>query len=128
MKIAVIGSRDLRLSQYTVGLVLKEIRKFDCITALVSGGAGDYKKLIGADQIPVFLIKKGYIEAEMIEHLADWDHLGKPAGPIRNKLIERDADACIAIINKPLRLSSGTKDCFGLFVKSGKKTVLIEVC
>jgi hypothetical protein len=69
---------------------------------VVHGGAPGADTL--ADQIAV---SRGWPTPEV--HAADWDGLGRRAGPARNqRMVERGADVCLAF---PMAGSRGTWDC-----------------
>jgi hypothetical protein len=57
---------------------------------------------------------------------ADWDRLGKRAGPIRNGvMVAKGADLCIAV-HKFLMNSKGTRDCCNQAIAAGIPTFLID--
>ena len=59
-------------------------------------------------------------------HPADWDRLGKRAGPIRNgETIKAGADLCIAV-HRFIFNSKGTKDCARQAIAAGIPTYLID--
>lgn len=99
VNIAIVGSRtyptsanDIMSAGMTIHDYLAENELF--VNNIVSGGAK------GADYIAERLYHTQLIKAEgLIIHSADWDKHGKPAGYIRNKLIERDADICFAFVD-----------------------------
>jgi hypothetical protein len=43
---------------------------------------------------------------------ADWDRHGRAAGPIRNQaMVDAGADLWVGFLDKPLKKSTGTRDC-----------------
>jgi hypothetical protein len=59
-------------------------------------------------------------------HPADWDRLGKRAGPVRNRaMVEAGAELCIAL-HRFLMNSKGTKDCCRQAIAAGIPTYLIS--
>lgn len=134
MRLAIVGSRDLPCVDWNrysgkfklvnpfvlhkILLALPQVISPSMITAIVSGGAK------GADTVAEYLAKEMKVTADI--HYADWDKHGKSAGPKRNVLIEKDADACFAIVNKRLSSSKGTSHTVSLFQHSGKPVFLLE--
>jgi len=84
------------------------------VTALVSGGARGIdtlaERFADADDVP------------MVVFPADWSTHGRAAGPLRNKEIHDNADACIAF---PDEGSRGTAHTMSLFAASGKPLIVI---
>lgn len=59
-------------------------------------------------------------------HPADWERLGKRAGPIRNQaMVDAGASMCIAV-HRYLMNSKGTKDCCRQAIEAGIPTYLID--
>jgi hypothetical protein len=59
-------------------------------------------------------------------HPADWDRLGRMAGPIRNgEMVKLGAGLCIAV-NRFIPGSKGTKDCARQAAEAGIPTYLID--
>jgi len=57
-------------------------------------------------------------------HPADWDRLGKAAGPIRNQqMVDAGADLCLAF---PLNTSPGTSDCIKRARTAGIPTLIFR--
>jgi len=105
-RVAVVGGRD-----FTNYLRLKKILDSvkGKILSLVSGGAK------GADQlVEKYAIENGFtIEV----YQADWDTLGKKAGPLRNKKIVDNSDVVIAFWNG---VSRGTKSTIDIAKRNNK--------
>lgn len=134
MRLAIVGSRDLPCVEknpysgefklvnpfalHKILLALPQVISPSMITAIVSGGAK------GADTVAEYLAKEMKVSLNIYE--ADWNKYGNSAGPKRNVLIERNADACFAIVNKRLALSKGTNHTVSLFQHSGKPVFLLE--
>jgi hypothetical protein len=59
-------------------------------------------------------------------HPAQWERLGKKAGPVRNQaMVDLGADFCIAV-HRDLAGSRGTKDCVARCLKAGIPVYLID--
>lgn len=87
MKLAVVGSRYYKNFEF-VEENINEFRKKNDVTELVSGGAE------GVDTLAEEYSKKYDIPITVFE--ANWTKYGKSAGPIRNKLIVKEADVIMA--------------------------------
>lgn len=81
---AVVGSRSC-MAESAIHRFVKSLDKRDTI---VTGGAA------GADKIAASAARAYGVG--LLLHLPDWYTHGKAAGPIRNELIVRDADALVA--------------------------------
>ncbi len=58
-------------------------------------------------------------------HPADWDHLGRRAGPVRNgEMVAAGADICLAF---PAPRSTGTWDCLTKAGKAGIHTRIFPI-
>jgi hypothetical protein len=125
MRVLVCGSRTFRenLIVFSVlnGLHLVESETDTGITTLIEGGAK------GADALGAFWAHS----ADGVEHLcfpANWDQLGKRAGPIRNQqmLDEGEPEMVLAFVDKPLAESRGTNDMVTRAKGAGVPTYVIE--
>jgi len=85
----------------------------EAITAIVSGGAR------GVDQMGARWAKAN--DLYLIEHLPEWDRLGKRAGFVRNQYIVEDADAVVAFM---VHGSRGTQLSVDLARQSGTALVV----
>lgn len=95
------------------------LSRFDTI---VSGGAR------GSDQIGAAIARK--YSLKLVEHIPDWDRLGKKAGFVRNEAIIRAADVVLAfwgVDPKTGELSRGTQHSIGLAKKARKTTIIVYV-
>jgi hypothetical protein len=89
---------------------------------IVSGGAR------GGDEIGAEIARKW--DLKLVEHLPDWENLGKRAGFVRNEKIIADADTVLAfwgIDPKTGELSKGTQHSLSLAKKMRKTTIIIYV-
>lgn len=90
MKTVIAGSRDIK--DQTIGFVyINEFHKKFPITEVVCGCAW------GMDTIGRDWGKDHDIPISLWE--ADWNNLGKKAGPIRNALMAKHADQALILIN-----------------------------
>lgn len=107
--LAVVGSRSWPSEAFVTNQLSRLLRKsYDMagmaeephlvLTAVVSGGAR------GVDQMAArWALRNGIY---LIEHLPEWDRLGKRAGFVRNEYIIQDADYVVAFM---MRGSKGTQ-------------------
>lgn len=59
-------------------------------------------------------------------HPADWDRLGRRAGPVRNgEMVAAGAGLCVAF-HRDLERSKGTKDCVRRAIEAGIPVWLVE--
>lgn len=116
MRILITGSRNLTDYNKVViamSAALETLyREFpdDKEVVVVHGGARGADTLAGdfVSQAKSYLKEVGYSMREEI-HKADWDNVGKHAGPIRNqRMVDLGADVCLAF---PAKDSVGTRDC-----------------
>jgi predicted Rossmann fold nucleotide-binding protein DprA/Smf involved in DNA uptake len=108
MKLAVVGSRYYTNFEF-VEEKINEFRKNNNITQLVSGGAK------GVDTLAEEYAEKHNIPITVFE--AEWDKYGRGAGPIRNKLIVKEADVIMAFPGENPR---GTLNTINLARKENK--------
>lgn len=111
MKLIIAGGRDFADRNYMVQC-LKKLNQEGSIPdapILVCGMAR------GADIIAFDLWQR--YGMEVIEMPADWKHLGKSAGHIRNAEMGKIADACVAFWDGK---SSGTKGMIDYMKRAGK--------
>jgi predicted Rossmann fold nucleotide-binding protein DprA/Smf involved in DNA uptake len=105
MKTIIAGSRDF----HDYDVVLKAIKESQFnISEVVSGMAS------GVDQLAIRYAKENNLPLH--EYWAEWEFYGKSAGPIRNRLMAKNADALIAIHSKD---SKGTKNMIETALKEG---------
>ena len=105
MKVIIAGSRDF----HDYDVVLKAIKESQFnISEVVSGMAS------GVDQLAIRYAKENNLPLH--EYWAEWEFYGKSAGPIRNRLMAKNADALIAIHSKD---SKGTKNMIETALKEG---------
>lgn len=124
MRILVTGSRNLTDYNKVVMAIsaaletLYASRPDDKKIVVVHGGAKGADTLAGdfVSQARAYLKNLGYTIKEEI-HKADWDNVGKYAGPIRNqRMVDCGADICVAF---PEKDSKGTKDCIRRAQRAG---------
>lgn len=111
MKLAIVGSRGLRLSNEEIGRFVG-----DEVTEIVSGGA------IGIDRCAASFARERGLA--LTEFLPDYDSYGKRAPLIRNDRIAEYADAVIAFWDGSSR---GTDYTVERFRRHGKPARLIKV-
>jgi len=105
MKVIIAGSRDF----HDYDVVLKAIKESQFnISEVVSGMAS------GVDQLAIRYAQENNLPLH--EYWAEWEFYGKSAGPIRNRLMAKNADALIAIHSKD---SKGTKNMIETALKEG---------
>jgi predicted Rossmann fold nucleotide-binding protein DprA/Smf involved in DNA uptake len=105
MKTIIAGSRDF----HDYDVVLKAIKESQFnISEVVSGMAS------GVDQLAIRYAQENNLPLH--EYWAEWEFYGKSAGPIRNRLMAKNADALIAIHSKD---SKGTKNMIETALKEG---------
>ena len=104
MKVIIAGGRDFKgtIEDYEIIEYLHKIYKF---TNILSGRCGMKKGQIGysngADGFGEVFAKHAYPEPiPVIPFYADWENLGKQAGPIRNEEMAKNADAIILFKGK----------------------------
>lgn len=113
MKVAIIGSRSF--SDYElVCNTLDPIK--DKITSIISGGAR------GADRLAEKYAHENSISTVIF--LPDWEKNGRGAGVIRNKLIVKECDICIAFWDGT---SKGTKHTIDLCSNNDKPCHIIKI-
>lgn len=112
MKIAIVGSRNFRDKSLLDG-TMEKYR--DVITHIVSGGAS------GADTMGESWAKSHNIQT--IIYKPDWKTYGKSAGFIRNELIIKDCDLCIAFWDGQSR---GTAHSISLCKKFKKQLHIVQ--
>lgn len=119
LKIAIVGSRSLedyvffrsRIS-YWIMFFQKEYKE-DLDINIISGGAS------GIDSIASkYSFEYNY---PLIEHKANWDRYGKPAGFIRNQQIAKECDILICFWDGK---SKGAKNTYDIAKKKGRKVYL----
>jgi hypothetical protein len=125
MRIAIVGStkfEDLELAKkkfyFYFGSLFNDETGIWEIDHIVSGGAK------GADTLAKKIAKMEGIK--LIEHLPDWDKYGKPAGPIRNKLIIDDCDVVLAFWTG-ISKHSGTANDIKLARAAKKETIIVYI-
>jgi hypothetical protein len=124
-RLAIIGSRtiDPDTAMDPVFDALLEFVDVPTLQAIVSGGKR--KDGMGADTLADHIALR--LTLPIRHHYPDWNAHGKAAGPLRNTLIAEDADACLALLDKPLEQSRGTFDTVTKFRKLGKDVKILEL-
>ena len=115
--ICVCGSRDFKDREFFNSKLNEYLNNLGDDYAIIEGGAD------GADKLT-----REYCEENAIVYTsfnADWDTLGKAAGPIRNKYM---AEACDQVIAFKLRNKKckGTNNMIAQAKSMGKKVVVYE--
>jgi hypothetical protein len=109
MKLAIIGSRDFADYSFMLAKFSDYVQTEGFPSHIVSGGAK------GADSLAEKLAD--FYKIPKIIHHADWERLGKRAGPVRSSLIVHSADEVLAF---PIGKSVGTMQCISLFERESK--------
>ena len=108
MVVIIAGSRDY----HDYDTLLEAIQESGfTITEVVSGMAS------GVDQLAIRYAKENNLPLH--EYWAEWEFYGKSAGPIRNRLMAKNADALIAIHTNNSR---GTKN---MIEEATKRNLLV---
>ena len=113
MKTIICGSRNFTDDKLLYKVMIKLSWK---PTAIISG------KARGADTIGEEWAREHLIP--VIDFPALWEKYGKAAGPIRNKLMNEEAEACVAFLYPN---SKGTQNMIDQFRKSAKGRPLCVV-
>lgn len=116
MKLIIAGSRDFTDFSYLQGYMATAIPPWIKITEVVSGGAR------GADSMGEEWAKLHSIPVKVFE--AEWDRLGKRAGPIRNAEMSVYGEGLIAFWDGK---STGTKNMIDLAVQKGIWTAVVRI-
>jgi len=111
MRLAVVGSRSFK----DYNLLKSELKKYENITEIVSGGA------IGADELAEKFAKEYNIPVKIFK--PNWNLYGKAAGYKRNAEIWQYADEGIAYWDG---ISKGTSHSIELSKFYGKKLKIIK--
>jgi len=109
--VAIVGSRDWK----DMEVVCAEVRRLPAGTVVVSGGARGVDKMAESEANAVGLVT--------VIVRPPWNIKGPSAGPIRNSVIARIADRCIAFWDGQ---SPGTADVIKKFDKKNKKYTVIK--
>ena len=112
MKLAIIGSRSFSNKTLLESILEKYTDK---VKMVVSGGAK------GADSLGELWAINNNIPVKIFK--PEWNKYGKKAGPIRNELIVKECDECIAFWDES---SSGTKHSISICKKLNKKITIIR--
>jgi hypothetical protein len=115
MRVAIVGSRDFTDYRMVLDTMKWFVENYEVPTIVVSGGAGRnypenrYEKTKSADMLAERWAEENNITKDIKE--ADWNNLGKKAGPLRNTLIiETEPKFVVAFWNDDLTKNSGTRD------------------
>lgn len=118
MRIIVTGDRFWACNQLAAGIIRRLVGRYGPDVVIVHGGA------TGVDESFATAAKGQGVAVEA--HPADWDRLGKRAGPLRNRaMIEAGAGLCLAV-HRFLMNSKGTKNCARQAIEAGIPTYLID--
>jgi hypothetical protein len=114
VKVIICGGRNFTDYQY-LNAYVKMVPPWIEITEVVSGHAD------GADTLGEQWATKNNIPLKIFP--ADWERLGRRAGPIRNIEMSKYAEGCIAFWNGT---STGTKHMIDTAIKAGLWTYVIR--
>jgi hypothetical protein len=114
VKVIICGGRNFTDYQY-LNAYVKMVPPWIEITEVVSGHAD------GADTLGEQWATKNNIPLKIFP--ADWERLGRRAGPIRNIEMSKYAEGCIAFWNGT---STGTKHMIDTAIKAGMWTYVIR--
>ena len=114
MKVIICGGRNFTDYQY-LNAYVKMVPPWIEITEVVSGHAD------GADTLGEQWATKNNIPLKIFP--ADWERLGRRAGPIRNIEMSKYAEGCIAFWDGE---SKGTKHMIDTAIKAGLWTYVIR--
>jgi hypothetical protein len=118
MRVIVTGDRFWSCHQLATAILRRLVARYGPDIVIVHGDA------TGVDESFATAAKGLGIAVEA--HPADWDRLGKRAGPIRNQqMVDAGAGLCIAL-HRFLMNSKGTKDCARQAIEAGIPTYLID--
>lgn len=67
-----------------------------------------------------------YLLCDVSVYPADWDRLGKKAGPIRNETMVAEGADFVLAVHRDLKSSKGTKSCCRAALKAGIPVYLID--
>jgi len=116
MKTIIAGSRTID-SRFAYNCIEYCVRRIDWkITEIFSGLAR------GVDTIALLYSMKNGIKYKTFK--AKWDEFGKKAGPMRNLLMSKEADALIAIWDGESR---GTKNMIEIAKRKGIKIYVLNL-
>lgn len=116
MKLVVAGTRQYN-NPKVIYDEINNIRKQHKITEILQGGCPN-----SADQTAEKYAKEKGITSTTIN--ADWDNLGKKAGPIRNQELAEKGDILLAFWDGK---SPGTRDMIYKMRKKGKETIVKKI-
>ncbi len=117
LTVCVCGSRDFSDKKYLFEKVDEVIDKLKEEVVIIEGGSK------GADALAVEYANERKIP--YCEFKADWDNLGKAAGPIRNKYMAEECDVVIAFKRKD-RDNKGTNNMINQARKLYKQVYVFE--
>ena len=118
MRVLITGSRDWRCRELAEDVIARLISRYGPHLVIVHGGAA------GVDAAFAEAARDHDLEVEA--HAADWEKLGRGAGPKRNAaMVAAGADLCIAV-HQDIRSSKGTQGCVKLALAAQIRVVLID--
>ena len=118
MRIAITGDRFWNCPELAASIIRRLVKRYGPDIVIVHGDA------TGVDES--FAVAAKGLGVVVEAHPADWDRLGKRAGPIRNgEMIRAGVDLCIAV-HRFVMNSKGTKDCARQAIEAGIPTYLID--
>src|SRR5262245_28030275 len=118
MRVLITGDRLWYCHELAAVVLRRLVARYGTDIVIVHGGA------TGVDEAFALCCKGLGIAAEA--HPADWDRLGKIAGPTQNqRLVDAGAGLCVAL-HRFLVASKGTKDCARRAIAAGIPTYLID--
>ena len=116
MRVAIVGSRECGSHIQRTREILFVLRAYPAGTVVISGGA------IGIDGLAAKAARA--LGLEVVEHLPEWNRLGRRAGFERNKAIVNDCDELHAWWDGKSR---GTAHSIGLARAAGKLTIVHNI-
>jgi hypothetical protein len=118
MRVIVTGDRAWDCRELAGSVLRRLVARYGPRLVVVHGDAG------GVDA--AFAAAAGSLGLAVEAHRAEWDRLGRRAGPARNRrMVDSGADLCLAF-HHFLANSTATKDCARRAIAAGIPTYLID--
>lgn len=121
MRVIFTGSRDWPSDDTTfVHAVVDGL----LVSGMTHASVGDCKT--GIDPI-VYRRLRPVLSDRIERFVAEWDQLGRAAGPIRNqRMVDNGGDLCVAFSYGPIVNSIGTCDCATRAAAAGITTITVD--
>lgn len=113
MKVLICGDRNWT----DIKLIRKRLCKLPVGSMLIHGAAP------GADSLAAIIGDS--LGFAVLAFSAEWEKLGKAAGPIRNKTMLAELPDLVIAFHDDMTKSKGTKDCISQATKKGIKVEII---